>query len=149
MTIEIRQIYDQSCSASHLYSETLRSIRTFSIVQGITVITGAIYLISEEQYLASLGTTVFSIILTSILATLNYHYLRHIRCINKYIREIESEYSILANNKTIKEGPFLALDLMRDSSKNQDLIRFMLNKAIFLLLICASLLLLIFSIYKL
>ena len=143
MSIDINKIYELSCSAEHHHSTALRAVRTLTIVQGIAIILGSLYLIKEQQYFASSGAAIFSIILTSIMATLNYHHLRHTRWLSQYIREIEKEHSV------ISRGPFLYMDEMRMNNKYQKSLRFMLNTAMYLLIIITSFIILIVNIYKL
>lgn len=141
MNIDITKIYEKSCSAEQHHSDGLRAMRTLSIVQGISIILGSLYLFKEQQYLASIGASIFSILLTIIMASLNYHHLRHTRWLSEYIRKLELEYSLT------NSGPFAHMHQMRATNKFQKLLRFLLNSGMYVLIILTSLIILVVNIY--
>ncbi len=142
MPLDIDKIYDKTCEAMKSHSEGLRSARSLSIVQGIALTVGSLYLLKDSQNIAAIGAAVFSILLTIILATLNYHHLRHTRWLSEYAAKLEEEYA----KGSI--GPCRIMREKRKANKHQKLLRFTLNSAIYIIVAIFAILVVFVAVFR-
>ena len=102
----------------------------------------SLYLLKDSQNIAAIGAAVFSILLTIILATLNYHHLRHTRWLSEYAAKLEEEYA----KGSI--GPCRIMREKRKANKHQKLLRFTLNSAIYIIVAIFAILVVFVAVFR-
>ncbi len=149
--IGLEAVYSQACGALKHYSLMLRYIRTLAVVQGMTLIGGGALLLREQQFGMAMLVAVFGITLTGIIWQQNQHYLRHTRCMSNYLAKFEESHA----DGVV--GPYAALREMRQSGEDKrpaDMTlkqrgrRFMLNKAVYIVLCLVLFILFAYSVVK-
>ena len=75
IAIEKYQIYGRACDAAIHFSTCVLNTRTATIVQGVAIITGAIYLSERGFYVLSLIVVSFGVLFTLVLSSLQKNYL--------------------------------------------------------------------------
>jgi len=134
MNIDIKTSYEEGCSAIRHYSLALRNIRTIAVAQGFAVLTAASYLAKEEKYVISAGAALFGILLTGIIYQFHMNYYSHVRAVVQYVVKLEQD-----NLKT-DGGAWTSMENMRrDVWVRRPLVRFALNKALYILLVLSLL----------
>lgn len=95
MALDETKLYEESCNGFRHYSTAVMTIRTITIAQGFAVLTAVSYLSTSNQFLLSLFATVFGVLLTGVLAALQWNYYLHASTLLDFLVALESRLSPL------------------------------------------------------
>ncbi|HSS48911.1 MAG TPA: hypothetical protein VLX28_08190 [Thermoanaerobaculia bacterium] len=87
--IDLDGRYAEGCNALRHYSSTIMNVRTLAIAQGFTVVGAAGYLLRQGEFNFSLGVSVFGILFTGLLYSLQRNYWLHCKAFLGYVIEVE------------------------------------------------------------
>ena len=104
MDLSAEKLYLEACNALRHYSNSVMQVRTWTIVQGFTILTAIYFLVTRTNYIYSLILSVFGLILTFILNILQSNYGMHHEALLHYVVTLEEG-----------NGPWSVYKLNRDA----------------------------------
>ena len=135
MNISERDFYNEGCQALRHYSNCIINVRTVTIAQGFIILSGAFFLLKENNFLLSLLTSCFGLIFTVFLHILQGNYGKHFEAILINVMLLEKQANIEKNYS----GPWSAYYVPRNKRFNNKFYKYVIYYgAIFLLLISMS-----------
>jgi hypothetical protein len=134
----IKAKYSEGCSALRHYSVCVLNTRTITIAQGFAILTGATYTIKEGLFWPSWCISVFGLLFTAVLNSLQKNYWLHCNAILKKVVELEKD-----------DGPWSAYSVQRAKRHEQKRWKILVVDGPFYLLAIALLALNLYDAYKL
>lgn len=117
-----KERYEEACKAALHYSNSILSVRTLTIAQGLVVLGSSSNLSKEGEFIFSIAVSIFGIFLTMILFYFQKGYWTHFNCFVDYIvkyNEAPKKNSKQPKKKTlspamIESGPWTTFLLTRE-----------------------------------
>ena len=138
MPLNTDTLYSEACSALRHYSNCVMQVRTWTIVQGFTVLTAVYILINEGNYIYSLGLSIFGVSFTIILNILHGNYGKHHESFLRYVVNLEEQ-----------KGPWSAYEVHRDTRLQNRVYKLMIWSGPVLLLILSMFAAFLYSLIEL
>jgi hypothetical protein len=109
--IDLDGRYAEGCNSLRHYSSTVMNVRTLAIAQGFTVAGAAGYLLRLGEFNFSLYVSVFGILFTGLLYSLQRNYWLHFKAFLDYVVEVEGFMDRVGAD--LAAGPWSAYDKKR------------------------------------
>src|SRR5437763_1799972 len=113
--LDIKSLYNEGCNALRHYSVCVMTMRNITIVQGFDILSAAIYLIKEKEFLASLSVSLFGLLFTAVLYMIQKNYWLHFNAVLKTIKAFEETLG----GDELKPGPWMAYREQRGKRHRQ------------------------------
>ena len=96
-SLDVKQIYEQSCNFLRHYSGLILKVRTLTFAQGFLVLSACILLLKEKEQDIARYVAIGGLILTIVFERLHWNYLKYFMSTQEYLQKLEENYFVDQN----------------------------------------------------